>query len=146
MQSIVTLLWIKIVGTALGAALPMLATPEWLYAQLGFPPMPSMLFLRLYGLSTTALLVGYWGGIEQARRRVFPRGVLRMGLVSNGGQGLAIVAAGATGAFTSWGWVAQVMMWSLGAFILCIAAAIAVTLRRSSALPSSAAPPSRTSA
>ncbi len=126
---VIRLLWIKIVGTALAAALPMLLTPAALYQWLGFPPQPTMLFLRLYGLSTLALLAGYYGGIEQARRGEFPRGVLRMGLVSNGGQGLMLVAAGIAGVYAGWGVMAQVMMWSLCLFILGIALVILRLMR-----------------
>jgi hypothetical protein len=130
MPGVIRLLWIKILGTAAAAALPMLLTPESVYLWLGFPQQPTMVFMRLYGLATAALLVGYFGGIQQAERGDFPRGVLRMGLVSNGGQGLAIAIAGLAGVFASWGWMAQAMMWSLCAFILGIATAIAVFLSR----------------
>lgn len=134
MRKVILLLWIKIIGTALLAALPMLLTPEPAYRWLGFPEQP-MLFLRLYALSTIALLVGYYGGIEQARRGEFPRGVLRMGLVSNGGQGLAIVLFGAMGAFTAWGVLAQLMMWSVGLFVVGIAIAIVLAQRAQARLP-----------
>ena len=130
MRPVIALLWIKIVGTLLFAALPLLLVPEPLYLWLGFPPQPTLLFLRLYGLSTLALLVGYHGGIELARAGQFPRGVLRMGLVSNGGQGLAILIAGVAGTCASWGWMAQAMIYGLGLFILAIAAAIVVLQRR----------------
>lgn len=130
MNRIIQLLWVKIIGTAVAAALPMLFTPYALYQWLGFPPQETLLFLRLYGLSTTALLVGYYGGIQLARQGQLPIGVLHMGLVSNGGQGLALVIAGVMGVYSQWGWMAQTMMWSLGAFILAIAAAIVVTLYR----------------
>lgn len=130
LKKIIMLLWVKIIGTLVGAALPMLFLSYPLFRWLGFPEQDSMLFLRLYGLSTSALLVGYYGGIEMARRGEFPIGVLRMGLVSNGGQGLALVIAGMMGVYDHWGWMAQAMMWSLGAFILMIAAAILLALKR----------------
>lgn len=135
MNAIIRLLWIKIIGTLLGAALPMLLVPYALYLWLGFPPQETMLFLRLYGLSTLALLVGYYGGIELARRGQYPLGTLRMGLVSNAGQGLAIVVAGLAGTFNGWGWMAQAMIWSLALFILGIAAVIVLTLRRGAPTP-----------
>ncbi len=130
LRPVIRLLWIKIVGTALAAALPMLLTPAAVYKWLGFPPQPTLLFLRLYGLSTLALLAGYYGGIEQARRGEFPRGVLRMGLVSNGGQGLMLAAAGIAGVYADWGVMAQAMMWSLCLFILGIALAILWLMRQ----------------
>ncbi len=129
MNDIIRLLWIKIIGTLLGAALPMLLVPYSLYLWLGFPEQESMIFLRLYGLSTLALLVGYYGGIELARLGQFPLGALRMGLVSNAGQGLAIVTAGVAGVYNDWGFLAQAMMWALGLFILGIAAFITRSLR-----------------
>lgn len=130
MLFVTRLLWLKIIGTALAAAFPMLLAPEWIYLSLGFPEQPTMLFVRLYGLSTLALLFGYYSGIEQVRRGQIPTGILRMGLVSNGGQGAAIVMAGAFGTFSTWGVLAQVMMWSLAAFILSIAMAILTVLLR----------------
>lgn len=130
MNTVIRLLWVKIIGTALAAALPMLLVPASLYEWLGFPPLPTMLFLRLYGLSTLALLVGYHGGILQARRGELPQGVLRMGLASNGGQGAALAIAGLSGVYDDWGLMAQAMMWGLCLFILGIAVAIMVLLRR----------------
>lgn len=130
MQAIIRLLWIKITGTLLGAALPMLLVPYPLYLWLGFPAQDTLIFLRLYGLSTLALLVGYHGGIELARRGQYPLGTLRMGLVSNAGQGLAIVIAGLAGVYDDWGLMAQGMMWALGLFILGIAAVIVLTLHK----------------
>ncbi len=133
MNDTIRLLWIKIIGTLLGAALPMLLVPYSLYLWLGFPEQETMIFLRLYGLSTLALLVGYYGGIEVARRGQLPLGVLRMGLVSNAGQGLAIVIAGIAGVYNEWGFLAQAMMWALGLFTLGIAAFIARSLRAGTA-------------
>ena len=130
MSNIIRLLWIKILGTACFAAIPMLLAPENLYLWLGFPAMPTMLFLRLYGLSTLALLFGYYGGIEACREGQFPRAALRMGLVSNATQGAALLLAGALGVYASWGLLAQVMMWSLGGFIAGIAMAIGWALVR----------------
>lgn len=128
MNRIILLLWVKIIGTLVGAVLPMLLVTHPLYRALGFPEQDSLLFLRLYGLSTMALLVGYFGGIEQARRGELPRGVLRMGLASNGGQGLTLVGAGLLGAYDGWGAPAQFMMWALGLFIVLIAVAVARVL------------------
>jgi hypothetical protein len=128
LNSIIRLLWIKIIGTGLGAALPVLLVPASVYLWLGFPPQATMVFLRLYGLSTIALLVGYYGGIEQVRRGEFPAGVLRMGLVSNGGQGLLMAAAGLAGTYSAWGWMAQTMMWFLCVFVLGIASMIVLFL------------------
>lgn len=130
MNTIIRLLWIKIIGTLLGAALPMLLVPYPLYLWLGFPAQETLIFLRLYGLSTLALLVGYHGGIALARQGQFPLGTLRMGLVSNAGQGLAIILAAAAGVFSGWGWMAEAMMISLALFILGIAAAILLVLHR----------------
>ncbi len=130
MRHIERLLWIKIIGTALFAALPMMLAPEALYRMLGFPEMPTMLFLRLYGFSTLALLFGYYGGIRLCRQGQFPEDVLRMGLVSNGTQGGALLIAGVAGTYAAWGVMAQLMMWSLAAFILAIAAAILVCMLR----------------
>jgi hypothetical protein len=129
MHRIQTLLWIKIIGTAMFAALPMLLAPGWLYLSLGFPEMPTLLFLRLYGFSTLALLVGYYGGIRDCREGRYPINVLRMGLVSNGSQGGALLFAGIAGLYAGWGVPAQLLMWGLALFITGIALAILLTLR-----------------
>lgn len=128
MRHIERLLWIKIIGTAMFAALPMMLAPEELYRMLGFPDMPTMLFLRLYGFSTLALLFGYYGGIRLCRQGQFPKDVLRMGLVSNGTQGGALLIAGLIGTYAAWGVMAQLMMWGLAAFILAIAVVILVCM------------------
>ena len=145
MENVVRLLWVKIVGTAVLASVPLLFTPPWLMEALGFPRFESTIFLRLLGLSTTALLVGYYGGIEQARRGEWPSAVLRMGLVSNAGQGGLIVLAAASGALSGWGWPAQALLLSTGVFVLAIAAAI-VALQRQRALSATSASPWRRAA
>lgn len=124
------LLWIKILGTGIAAAGPMLFAPESVYLGLGFPEQPTLFFLRLYGLSTVALLMGYYSGVQDVAKGIFPAGILRMGLVSNGGQGLAIVGAGALGVYGDWGLIAQAMMWALGLFVLGIAAGILLAFER----------------
>ena len=146
MDTVIRLLWVKIVGTAVLASIPLLFTPPWLMEALGFPHFETTIFLRLLGLSTTALLVGYYGGIEQARRGEWPRAVLRMGLVSNGGQGGLIALAAGTGAFSGWGWPAQAMIVSTGVFVLAIAAAIVVLQRHQAVSGSASASPLRRAA
>lgn len=137
MATVIAVLWVKILGTLVLASAPMLFTPAWMMEALGFPRMETTVFIRLLGLSTTALLVGYYGGIEQARRGEWPGAVLRMGLVSNASQGACIMFAAAAGAFASWGLPARALMLTTGAFVLGIAATI-VVVQRSATVSSTA--------
>jgi hypothetical protein len=50
--------------------------------------------VRLYGVSVSALLVGYAGGIAPAEAGVFPWGVVLMGIVSNVGATIGMLVTG----------------------------------------------------
>ena len=77
-----------------------------------------MLFVRLLGAAYVALLVGYFGGLREARANRDPAGPVRVGIVSNGLAAIILAIHGPTGAWSSWGVFAQVLMWaSLGATI-----------------------------
>lgn len=85
MAPLAILLLIKIVGTLVPVALPMLLFSKARFDELsGFGPSDLVLY-RVYGMAVLALLVGYSGGLLQVRAGVFPHGVLAMGFVSNAG-------------------------------------------------------------
>lgn len=88
------LLMFKIATTALIVVAPLLLLPPArLAARLAVPAAASGL-ARLYGVALLALLVGYGGGLVQTWQGVFPEGVVWMGLVSNGGATIALLATG----------------------------------------------------
>jgi len=94
MTPLTILLMIKILVTAIMVALPFLLLPKAkLESAMAIEAQSPALF-RLYGVAIAALLVGYAGGIWQVSQGVFPWGVLTMGLVSNAGAALTMVATG----------------------------------------------------
>ena len=87
----------KIVGTALFVGLPFLLLP----ASRLIPLLQidgaeaAMPLIRLYGWAVIALLVGYSFGFSWMTGSAFPIGVVTMGLVSNAGATVLLLATGA---------------------------------------------------
>ena len=91
MTLLTLLLLIKILGTLVPVALPLLLLSKTTLDRLsGLTPSDVTLY-RLYGIAIVALLVGYAGGIVQVRAGDYPTGVLWMGLTSNAGATLALL-------------------------------------------------------
>lgn len=83
-NALVWLFRLKIAATLLLWVLPLLALPyAWLGA-LGFQIPEPQFYARLLGAAYAALVVGYYGGLEQLRRDELPTNIIRMGIVSNG--------------------------------------------------------------
>ncbi|MEM8661010.1 MAG: hypothetical protein AAGF35_09005 [Pseudomonadota bacterium] len=81
----------KIVITILLWALPFLLAPANVL-QLLMGAVPEPIFnLRLLGWAYVALIIGYVGGLLQARNGVMPLQIIAMGLVSNGGASLLVL-------------------------------------------------------
>lgn len=94
MTALGVLLVFKIGVTAVTAVLPMVLLPTAAVTRrLGIEPS-AVGYIRLYGVALLALLVGYAGGLATLAEGVFPTGVVWMGLVSNGGAAIALVATG----------------------------------------------------
>lgn len=85
----------KMAITALTVSAPLLLlTGDRVRARFGIGE-DALPLARLYGVSVTALLVGYAGGFAPAQSGVFPWGVVLMGIVSNLGATVCLVATGA---------------------------------------------------
>lgn len=94
MEPISILLWVKIIGTLIPVALPLLFLPIATVNRLsGFEASDPALY-RLYGAAVLALLVGYAGGYFQVQDGVFPVGVVAMGFVSNAGACAVLLLTG----------------------------------------------------
>ena len=94
MAALSVLLWIKIIGTFLPVAAPLLVLPKSKIDQLsGFEASDISLY-RLYGMAVLALLVGYLGGYFQVLKGEYPIGVIAMGFVSNAGAFLVMLLTG----------------------------------------------------
>lgn len=94
MTALGVLLVFKIGVTAVTAVLPMVLLPTAAVTRrLGIEPA-AVAYVRLYGVALLALLVGYAGGLVTLAGGEFPVGVVWMGLVSNGGAAIALVATG----------------------------------------------------
>ena len=90
------ILLVKIGGSAVFLVLPFLFLPAGrlmplLQIEGSEAAMPMM---RLYGLAVLALLVGYSFGLSWVSGGNFPVGVVVMGLVSNGGGAIFLLASG----------------------------------------------------
>jgi hypothetical protein len=84
----------KIAVTALVVVGPLLLLPRpALCARLEIPGDAAGL-ARLYGVALLALLVGYAGGLHASLHGTYPAGVVAMGIVSNAGATLALIATG----------------------------------------------------
>lgn len=110
MTAITRILAFKIALTVCVWCVPLLLFPgAWLRA-LGFPTPEPLIFLRLLGMAYTALVVGYVFGFRSARRGVYPAEVVWVGIVSNGGAFVLLLAAALNRSWGTWGVVAQATM------------------------------------
>lgn len=95
--------------------LPLLLPPSWLEF-FGLPQQSSYLFIKLYGMTALALVVGYGFGLresypsrnKQARRLM---SAIWVGIVSNAGACLILLLYGLSGAWNTWGIVLQWCLW-----------------------------------
>ena len=95
MTGLALLFFIKIAVTLPFVALPFLFLPKArLNAAMSVDARKTTLF-RLYGVAMMALLAGYGGGIWQVSQKIFPWGVIAMGIISNGGASFVLVKTGA---------------------------------------------------
>mgnify|MGYP005826110527 CR=1 FL=1 len=97
MTRLTLLLLLKIGFTAITVVAPFLLLPADRVAEMigALEPAPSL--YRLYGVAILALLVGYSSAVPTAQRGELPRGIISMGLVSNGGAATTLFAYGASG-------------------------------------------------
>ncbi len=86
------LLIMKISVTGLLVAAPFMLLPRVMLEKSTNISTPTPLFFRLYGVAITALLIGYSFGIRAAEAGHFPWGVVCMGVVSNGGAAILLLA------------------------------------------------------
>ncbi|MGH8049870.1 MAG: hypothetical protein ACREPB_04340, partial [Arenimonas sp.] len=91
--------------------IPLLFFPAAILQWLGFPVPEPLLFLRLLGMAYSALVVGYCFGLRDALRNHYPRAVVWVGVISNGGACILLAIAAATSVWTDWGCIAQWIMW-----------------------------------
>lgn len=85
---------VKILGTGLFVAFPLLALPSARVSDRLGISLDAVPYLRLYGVSIAALLVGYSFGFSWIVEDEFPLGIVCMGIVSNGVGTLVMVANG----------------------------------------------------
>ena len=108
----------KIAVTAIFWCLPLLTFPASWFVALGVPSPEPMLIARLLGAAYLALVIGYYAGLKGLARGESPLPVMHMGIASNGFAAALLAYFGATGAWSSWGFGANVFMWlsTVGAF------------------------------
>lgn len=111
MKALSRILFIKIALTALVWCIPLLFPPGTLLQWLGFPVPEPQLFLRLLGMAYVALVVGYGFGLRDALRNQYPQAVVWLGIISNGGAFVLLIAAAISSVWADWGSIAQWIMW-----------------------------------
>jgi alkylation response protein AidB-like acyl-CoA dehydrogenase len=120
MTWIAIVLTLKIGVTGVLVALPLLLLRgARLSARLGVG-VEAVPMARLYGVATTALLVGYASGFWAIAQDIFPWGVVAMGLASNGGAVATLMLTGA---------------WQRNRFMVAFIAAITLALAAAAASP-----------
>lgn len=115
------LIW-KITITGLFWCAPLLLFPASWFVALGMPAPEPMMFVRLLGATYFALLVGYYMVLKGLERGENPKAVVYMGIASNGLAGLILLLYGLAGTWSSWGLLAQCIMWLsvLGAAVVTV--------------------------
>lgn len=101
------LLKVKITLTLIGWVLPLFALPQSLYSELGFPDSMPLVFLRLLAMAYMALVAGYWLGLLQLNRGVYPWHPVIVGIISNGGACLVLLGGLLAGGWSEWGGFAR---------------------------------------
>lgn len=83
---------LKIGVTLVCWAGPMLLLHPAQFEMLGFPVPEPFLYIRLLGMAYLALVVGYAYGYRVALKGYFPSAAVAIGIVSNGGAAMIILA------------------------------------------------------
>lgn len=92
MAALRTVLLAKIAVTLLCWSLPLLLAPAWVSTLVGVAADPPYLFQRLLGVAYLALCLGYGSAYREAGAGRFPAQAIWVGLVSNGGATLVLLA------------------------------------------------------
>jgi len=88
------LLAVKIATTLAIVCMPLLFIPSSTLLARTQLTAASLPWLRLYGVAMVALVVGYAYGLWSLGHGIFPWGVVLMGIVSNIGASLTLLATG----------------------------------------------------
>lgn len=117
MTRLTLILIIKIAFTAVTVAAPFLLLPPERIAEMVGAAAPSPAQYRLYGVAMIALLAGYAFAIPMAQRGERPLGPMVMGVISNGGGAITLLAFGVEGTSLILAYVFAVFAFLLGAAI-----------------------------
>ncbi len=112
MSNLSKVLTFKIAATVLFWCVPLLLFPASLLESVGFPRHETYLFVRLLGWAYLALCVGYGFALQASLRGRRLMGPIWVGIVSNGGACLLLLAYGLAGTWVEWPAVVQVLAWS----------------------------------
>ena len=97
MFNLANIIALKIVVTLSCWSFPLLVAPGFFLTQAGLAWPANSLLLSLLGWAYAALCVGYGHGFLQARKGVREKGILTMGVASNGGACLIMLVYALTG-------------------------------------------------
>jgi hypothetical protein len=117
---------VEIITTLAACALPaLLVPPPWLAAVgISEPTMEQMVFVRLWGASTFALVIGQALAWQAPGRHA---GAVLVGIVANGLGALVIVSLGASGAFAVWSGLGTAYVWGCALVMAGLAVALTMT-------------------
>jgi len=93
---------VKIALTVLFWCGPMLLFPRLTMSKMGFSDMEPIIYIRLLGVAYLALVVGYCFGLKDALYGVYPKVIVLVGIVSNGGAAMIIGYYDIFGYFKDW--------------------------------------------
>ena len=91
MFNLVNVIALKIIVTMGFWSFPLLVAPSFFLPQAGLELPENTILLSLLGWAYVALCVGYGYGFLQARKGIREKGILAMGVVSNGGACLIML-------------------------------------------------------
>lgn len=111
MQKLAGVILLKMALTVVWGTSLLLFPYRWQEEWLGFPQAgANAVFIRLLGMAYAALLVGYTFGFFAIRERIYPRGVVWTGIVSNGGACLILGLFRST--WCAWPSCGPALMWA----------------------------------
>lgn len=114
---------VKILFTLL-LCVPLLFFSSELFALAGIPKPINVIFFRLLGMAYVALTVGYIFGLISTLHGDYPTEIIWVGIVSNGGACLLLIAYGINGTWRSWKPLSRTVMWIstvvIGSISLCL--------------------------
>jgi hypothetical protein len=117
---------VEIIATLALWALPALLLPTPWFATLGVPEPPpeQLVFVRLWGAASMALVAGYTLAWRAPGRHP---GSILVAIIANALATIVIVSVGAAGGFATWSVLGSIYVWGSAVLMAALATALAMT-------------------